>query len=193
MNLARAGLPRIVWYATSKSATSNVTSSVRKFSREPKVTDNLIVPSGVAEVPGMTPWNGTQFRFSSERGIFMSSRVLVKRMLSPLPPSIRTLLSLIVRTIGSNTRGVMPWVGNTVRVVGPIESYWDFRPFEIFGSGWSDSIDLPSDELLLPLGLVCLRPSIYHVELMFWVREHRAVRLVAGAPIGPVLSARRAF
>src|SRR6266540_856602 len=105
MNLARASLPRIARYAASKSATSKEIYSVRKFSREPSVTGNLIVPSGVAEVTGMTPWNSARLCFSLGRGIFISSRVLAKRMLSPLPPSIRTLLSLVVRTIGSNTRG----------------------------------------------------------------------------------------
>src|SRR5207244_12827520 len=59
-------------------------SSVQKLSREPNVMGNLIIPSCVAEVPGMTPWNSAWLRFSSERGIFMSSRVLAKRMLSPL-------------------------------------------------------------------------------------------------------------
>ena len=78
MNFASAGLPRIACYAALKSVTSKDISSVRKFSREPNVTGNLIVPSGVAEVPGMTPWNGAQLRFSSECGIFVSSRVLVK-------------------------------------------------------------------------------------------------------------------
>ena len=76
-----------------------------------------------------------------------------------------------------------------VRMVSPTESDWDFRPFEIFGSSRSDSVDLSSDELLLPLGLVRIRPPVYHVELMFWVRERWAVRLVAGVPIGPVLIA----
>ena len=69
---------------------------------------NLICPSGIAEVPGITPWNSELLRLSLERGIFMSSRVLAKRMLSPLPPSIRTLLSFTVRMIGSNTRGYRP-------------------------------------------------------------------------------------
>src|SRR5438132_13807467 len=100
MNLARAGLPRIALYAASKSATLKEICSVRKFSHEPNVTGNLIVPSGVAEVLGMTPWNGARLHFSSEHGIFMSSRVLAKRMLSLLPPLIRTLLSLTVQTIG---------------------------------------------------------------------------------------------
>ena len=65
----------------------------------------LIYPSDIAEVPGITPWNGELLRLISEHEIFMSPRVLAKRMLSPLPPSTRTLLSLTVRTIGSSTRG----------------------------------------------------------------------------------------
>src|SRR6266540_3148814 len=80
-----------------------------------------------------------------------------------------------------------------VRMVGPTESDWDFRSFEIFGSSRSNSVDLPSSELLLSLGLVRIRPSVYHVELMFWVREHWAACLVAGVPIGPVLIMRWAF
>src|SRR5438105_4154851 len=90
-------------------------------------------------------------------------------------------------------KGIAPWVRDSIGVVGPAESYRDFRPFEVFGSGRSNSVDLPSDQLLLPLGLVRVRPPVYHVELMFGVREHRTIRLVAGAPVGPVLVARRAF
>src|SRR6266508_6916841 len=62
-------LNRIKLGGAATSATSKVMSSVRKFSREPNVTGNLIVPSGVAEVLGMTPWNGARLCFSSERGI----------------------------------------------------------------------------------------------------------------------------
>src|SRR5438132_2502760 len=80
-----------------------------------------------------------------------------------------------------------------VRMVGPTESNWSFRPFEIFGSSQSNCVDLPSDKLLLSLGLVRIRTSVYHVELVFWVREHRAACLVAGVPIRPVLIARWAF
>src|SRR5436190_18913924 len=80
-----------------------------------------------------------------------------------------------------------------VRMVGPAESDWGFRPFEIFWSSRSNRVDLPSGELLLPLGLVCIRPPVYHVELMFWVQEHRATCLVAGVPVRPVLIARWAF
>src|SRR5438128_720062 len=80
-----------------------------------------------------------------------------------------------------------------VRMVSSVESDWGFRPFEIFGSSWSDSVDLPSDQLLLSLGLVRIRPSVYHVELMFWVREHLATCLRAGVPIGPILVARWAL
>src|SRR6266540_1024994 len=71
--------------------------SVRKFSQVPSVTGKLICPSGIAEVPGITPWNGELLQFSLERGIFVSSRVLVKRMLSLLPLSISTLLSLMLQ------------------------------------------------------------------------------------------------
>src|SRR5436190_15381824 len=80
-----------------------------------------------------------------------------------------------------------------VRMVGPAESDWGFRPFEIFGGSRSDCVDLLSGELLLPLGLVCIRPPVYHVELVFWVRERRAACLVARVPVGPVLIARWAF
>src|SRR5438132_12949690 len=66
-----------------------------------------------------------------------------------------------------------------VRMVSPAESDWGFRPFEVFGSSRSNCIDLPSSELLLPLGLVRIRPPVYHVKLMFWVREHRG-RLLGG-------------
>ena len=79
--------------------------SVRKFSRVPSVTGKLIYPRGIAEVPGISPWNGELLHFSSEREIFMPSRVWAKRMLSPLPPSISTLLSLFVQTMGSSTSG----------------------------------------------------------------------------------------
>src|SRR5438128_1210005 len=89
--------------------------------------------------------------------------------------------------------GIAPWVRDSVRVVGPIESYWNFRPSEIFGDGRGNSVDLPSDQLLLPLGLVRLRPPVYHVELMFGNGEHRTISLVAGTPVGPVLVARWAF
>src|SRR6266540_4884032 len=82
---------------------------------------------------------------------------------------------------------------NMVRMVGPAESDWGFRPFEIFGSSRSNCVDLPSGELLLPLGLVCIRPPVYHVELMFWIREHWAACLVAEVPVRPVLIARWAF
>src|SRR5207237_4571025 len=78
-------------------------------------------------------------------------------------------------------------------MIGPVESDWDFRPFKIFGSSRSNSVDLPSGELLLLLGLVRIRPPVYHVELMFWVREHRAACLVAGVPVVPILIARWAF
>src|SRR5438105_4848216 len=67
-------------------------------------------------------------------------------------------------------------------MVGPAESNWSFRPFEIFGSSRSNCVDLPSDKLLLPLGLVRIRPSVYHVELVFWVRERWAACLGAGVP-----------
>src|SRR6266540_1283727 len=80
-----------------------------------------------------------------------------------------------------------------VRMVGPAESDWDFRPFEIFGSSQSDSVDLPSGELLLPLGLVRIRPSVYHIELMFGVRERWVAILGVGVPVRPVLIARWAF
>src|SRR5438132_246266 len=80
-----------------------------------------------------------------------------------------------------------------VRMVGPTESNWSFRPFEIFGSSQSNCVDLPSDKLLLSLGLVRIRTSVYHVELVFWVREHRAACLGAGVPVRPVLIARWAF
>src|SRR5438128_2770494 len=80
-----------------------------------------------------------------------------------------------------------------VRMVGPAESDWSFRAFEIFGSSRSNCVDLPGGKLLLPLGLVRIRPPVYHVELMFWVREHWAACLVAGVPIGPVLIVRWAF
>src|SRR6266540_3737366 len=63
--------------------------------------------------------------------------------------------------------GIAPWVRDSIGVVSPTENYRDFRPFEIFGSGRSNSVDLPSDQLLLPLGLVCILPPVYHVELMF--------------------------
>src|SRR5438128_6280413 len=58
-----------------------------------------------------------------------------------------------------------------VRMVGPAESDWSFRAFEIFGSSRSNCVHLPSGKLLLPLGLVRIRPSVYHVELVLWVRE----------------------
>src|SRR5438045_2690464 len=80
-----------------------------------------------------------------------------------------------------------------VRMVGPDEIDWGFRPFEIFGSNRSDCIDLPSSELLLPLGLVRIRTPVYHVELMFWVWEHWATCLVAEVPVRPVLIVRQAF
>src|SRR5438128_3954647 len=80
-----------------------------------------------------------------------------------------------------------------VRMVGPAESDWSFRAFEIFGSSRSNCVDLPSGKLLLPLGLVRIRPPVYHVELMFWVWEHWATCLVAGVPVRPVLIARWAF
>src|SRR5437016_6295220 len=80
-----------------------------------------------------------------------------------------------------------------VRMVGPAESDWVFRPFEIFGSSRSNCVDLPSGELLLPLGLIRIRPPVYHVELMFCVREHWAACLVVGVPVRPVLIARWAF
>ena len=66
----------------------------------------LIYPSGIAAVPRITQWNGELLRLRLEHLIFMSSRVLAKRMLSPLLPSIRTLLSLTVRTMGSSTKGI---------------------------------------------------------------------------------------
>src|SRR6266508_2753349 len=80
-----------------------------------------------------------------------------------------------------------------VWMVDPAEGNWSFRPFEIFGSSRSNRVDLPSGELLLSLGLVRIRPPVYHVELMFWVREHWAACLVAGVPIRPVLIACWAF
>src|SRR6266498_1627491 len=42
-------------------------------------------------------------------------------------------------------KGVAPRMWDSVRVVGPIESYWDFRPFEIFRNGRGNSVDLSSD------------------------------------------------
>ena len=42
-------------------------------------------------------------------------------------------------------KGIAPWVRDSVRVVSPIENYWDFRPFEIFRNGRGNSVDLPSD------------------------------------------------
>src|SRR5438552_4053045 len=80
-----------------------------------------------------------------------------------------------------------------VRMVSLTKSNWSFRPFEILGSSRSNCTDLPSDKLLLPLGLVRIRPSIYHVELMFWVRERLVASLGAGVPVRPVLIARGAF
>src|SRR6266540_7303194 len=80
-----------------------------------------------------------------------------------------------------------------VRMVSPAESDWGFRPFEIFGSSRSNCVDLPSGKLLLSLGPVRIRPPVYHVELMFWVREHWAACLGAGVPVRPVLIARWAF
>src|SRR5438128_3889133 len=80
-----------------------------------------------------------------------------------------------------------------VRMVGPAESDWSFRAFEIFGSSRSNCVDLPGGKLLLPLGLVRIRPPVYHVELMFWVREHWTACLGAGVPVRPVLIARWAF
>src|SRR5438105_3617405 len=78
-------------------------------------------------------------------------------------------------------------------MVGLVESNWSFRPFEIFGSSRSNHVDLPSGKLLLPLGLIRIRPSVYHVELMFWVREHWAACLGAGVPVRPVLIAHWTF
>src|SRR5438105_11121998 len=80
-----------------------------------------------------------------------------------------------------------------VQMVGPAESDWGFRPFEIFGSSQSNCVDLPSGELLLPLGLIRIRPPVYHVELMFWVQEHWAACLGVRVPVRPVLIARWAF
>src|SRR6266540_5240006 len=74
-----------------------------------------------------------------------------------------------------------------VRMVGPTESNWSFRPFEIFGSSRSNCVDLPSDKLLLPLGLVRIRPSVYHVELLLWVREHQASCLGARVFVRTIL------
>src|SRR5438105_14579804 len=82
--------------------------SVQKFSRVPSVTGKLICPSEITKVQGITPWKGELLRLSLEHGIFMSSKVLAKRMLGPPPPSISTLLSLTVRTMGSNTKGNDP-------------------------------------------------------------------------------------
>src|SRR5436190_17655971 len=80
-----------------------------------------------------------------------------------------------------------------VRMVSPAESNWSFRPFETFGSSRSNCVDLPSGKLLLPLRLVRIRPPVYHVELMFRVREHWATCLGAGVPVRPILIARWAF
>src|SRR5438128_12118112 len=80
-----------------------------------------------------------------------------------------------------------------VRMVGPAERYWGFRPFEIFGSSQSNCVDLPSGELLLPLGLVRIRPPVYHVELVLWVQERRVACLGAEVPVRLVLIARWAF
>src|SRR5207237_4849086 len=101
---------------------------------------NLICPSGIAEVLGITPWNGALLRFSSERGIFMSSRVLAKRMLSPLPKFDRPDDRI-------QHQGITTWVRNVVRMVGSAEGDWCLRPFEIFGGHRSNCIDLLSDEL----------------------------------------------
>src|SRR5438128_10781650 len=145
MNLARAGLPRMAWYAASKSATSKVMTSVRKFSREPNVTGNLIVPSGVAEVPGMTPWNGARLCFSSERGIFISSRVFGEEDVESAAAIYESPVEFDRSDDRVQHKGVAPRMWDSVRVVGPIESYWDFRPFEIFRNGRGNSVDLPSD------------------------------------------------
>src|SRR5438128_1902500 len=53
-----------------------------------------------------------------------------------------------------------------------------------------DSIDLRSGKLFLPLGLICCRPPIYHVELVLQVREHWTAWLLVLVPIRAILIAR---
>jgi hypothetical protein len=75
----------------------------------PKVTGRTTGPSGIAAFPGTMPKKVEEPLVSMcvmSRPIFF--KVLVKRTLSPLPPSMRTLLSLEPATTGFETRGERP-------------------------------------------------------------------------------------
>ena len=81
----------------------------------------------------------------------------------------------------------MAWVRDTLWVVREVESDREFRPLEVFQRGWRECIDLPSGELLLPLGLVCSRPAENRIELMFWIRECKVALLLVLVPVGSIL------
>src|SRR5207237_2049129 len=72
-------------------------------------------------------------------------------------------------------------------MVRAVESDQEFRPLEVSRRGWRKCIDLPSGELLLPLGLICCRPTKYHVEMMLWIWERRATLLLVLVPNGGTL------
>jgi hypothetical protein len=66
----------------------------------PKVMGRVNYLSGVVDQPGMMPQIGTR----PDMKDFLD-KLLVKRMLRLLPPSIRTLCSLVSATIRLRTRG----------------------------------------------------------------------------------------
>lgn len=115
MNFASAVLPKKALYTVPNSATSKVTYYVPKLSACPKVTASVNFPNGLDDDSGVIPWKGRFEGVSSLRGMPISSRVLAKRRLMELPPSMRTRAILIFRIVGSTTIGYFPGI---VVVVG---------------------------------------------------------------------------
>jgi hypothetical protein len=75
----------------------------------PKVTGRTTEPSEIAAFPGTMPYKGDVLLVSMWVMLsFIFFKVLVKRMLSPLPPSMSTLLSLEPATTGFRTSGKRP-------------------------------------------------------------------------------------
>ena len=83
--------------------------------RTPKVMGRSICPSGMACFPGMIPWKGTPVGRMRARSMPIASSVSAYMMLRPLPPSISTLVSYFVLTIGLTTSRYLPGCGTLSR------------------------------------------------------------------------------
>src|SRR3954464_1371133 len=96
MKRAKAGRPRMAWYRDFQSTTSKSNVSFQKLVGPPKTTCKLIFPRGYTAFPGTIPWKVVPEDLSAELWMSISSRVLVKMMLIPLPLVLHIFLFCIV-------------------------------------------------------------------------------------------------